>query len=162
MIDRDFDSWRSEVIELGRIPQEDDQSVPPSEAEIRFNRYVDLVRQLDGSEGSDAVAALISSMRAENDYGAYQSVHGALALFPAQHLVQGAAKAARALVEIPEEHSGEVLSAVAGADDENVREFNSAIRDVDADTVAKLRDLIAEQETDGWLSDDGLPGRLRV
>src|SRR4051812_46183699 len=119
-----MDEWRTELIDLGAIVQDDDTSVPVDEAEARFNSYTDLVAIVDGTEGPAAVTALVSSMRAEHDYGAYQATHGALTLFPSRDFIQGVAMALPALAENPREHSGEVLAAVASSSDSHVREFN--------------------------------------
>jgi hypothetical protein len=97
----DISEWRTELIDLGDIIQEDDTSVSAEVAKERFNRYTQLVGMVEGTEGVLVVEALIASMRALNDYGAYQSTHGALALFPVADLVKGAALAIPALVKFP-------------------------------------------------------------
>ncbi|GAA0976665.1 hypothetical protein GCM10009555_036550 [Acrocarpospora macrocephala] len=156
----EIDEWRAELVELGAIVQDDDNSVPVDVAEARFNRYTELVGMVDRAEGPPVVDALISSMRAEQDYGAYQATHGALALFPVADLGRGTAMAAPSLVEIPRDHGGEVLAAVAGHQD-SVREFNSVTSRFDSDLRARLTEMISQEEQDGWLSDGDLAGRLR-
>jgi hypothetical protein len=153
-----IDEWRAELVELGAIAQDDDTSVPVEEAEARFNRYTALVDMADGAEGPSAVEALISSMRAEHDYGAYQATHSALALFPAVDFARGVAMAISSLVEIPRDHSGEVLAA---ADDASIREFHSALALFDPELRARLAELIGQEEQEGWLSGRDLAGRLR-
>ncbi|MCZ9340935.1 hypothetical protein NGM37_24545, partial [Streptomyces sp. TRM76130] len=64
---------------------------------------------VDGTEGPHTVHALIASLRAEDDYGAHQAVYGALQRFPSEDLVSGTALAAADLLNIPRDHSGQVL-----------------------------------------------------
>lgn len=59
----DYDAWEIELIETGRIVQDDDNSVSPDEAERRFNRYVALVDLAKGIEGQAAATALVRSIQ---------------------------------------------------------------------------------------------------
>jgi hypothetical protein len=152
-----FEEWRRELLELGAIVQDDDASVSAEDAGALFDRYVELVQMIDGTEGSAAVEALVSSMRSENDYGAYQATHGALALFSPGEFARGVAAA---ILQTHRNHSGEVLAAVA-RNDEGPREFNSYLTQAAPDLRAELGDLVRQEELDGWLSDEGLVGKLQ-
>jgi hypothetical protein len=68
----------------------------------RWNRYVELADSVTGEEGAEGVAAIISSLKAEEDYGAYQAAHATLARFPPSDLDKGVALAARDLASISE------------------------------------------------------------
>ena len=155
----DFERWRAEILELGAITQEDDDSVSAEEAEARFNRYIELVRMIEGTEGPSAVEALVSSMRSEHDW-ACRATHGALALFPLGDFGRGTAMAIPFLVEMYPDHSGEVLAAVA-RDDQSIREFHSYLPRLNPELRAGFADLIRQEELDGWLFDEGLVGKLR-
>ena len=55
----DFAAWKNELLFTGRIVQDEGDSVDPNAAHRRSLRYCELVEQLDGAEGPEALAALI-------------------------------------------------------------------------------------------------------
>jgi hypothetical protein len=87
MIKMDLDEWRSELLRTSHIVQDDDDSVPTGEAERRFNRYVKLVDMVTGREPQEVFQAIVDSIRAPEDYGAYEAVHGALWKFPPEKAI---------------------------------------------------------------------------
>ncbi|MEV2189829.1 hypothetical protein AB0I02_02345 [Streptomyces phaeochromogenes] len=148
--------WKVEIVECGDLVQDDDEVTPPDEAERRWNRYVELADSVTGSEGPDGVAAIVSSLKAEEDYGAYQAAHAALSRFPHPDLGKGAALAARGLVSIPKDGSGNVLLILARASSGAVNSFNEAMRAVDTDVQREMRELVEFHESEEWLSDEGV------
>ncbi|WP_035803950.1 hypothetical protein [Kitasatospora mediocidica] len=159
----DFDAWRSELLATGNIVQDADDSVPQPEAERRFHRYRELADLVDGTEGPKAVAALVSSMQARHDYGAYQATHSALARFPLAELARGMILAAPALVAMSRDRAGEVLLPVALAETAIVEDFTHAAADLDQQMRDELAAVIASQEEEGgWFDRPRARGRLRV
>lgn len=159
----DFDAWRQELLATGDLVQDRDSPVSDDEAGRRYDRYVALADMADGTGGPRTVHALIASLRAEEDYGAHQAVYGALQRFPSQDLVSGTVLAAADLLNIPRDHSGQVLQLVtllASADD--LRTFTAACDRLEPELRAGLRDLIVDHEADEWLADERSLGRLQL
>ncbi|WP_143688224.1 hypothetical protein [Streptomyces sp. 3214.6] len=142
--------------------QDDDTITSPDEAARRWNRYVELADSVTGLEGPDGVAAIISSLKAKEDYGAYQAAHSALARFPHGDLGKGVALAGRDLASIPKDHSGNVLLILARAGSVAVDSFNEAAREVDLGVQREMRELIEFHEAEEWLSDEGVQNILLV
>ncbi|MGW4914240.1 hypothetical protein [Streptomyces sp. NPDC004270] len=158
-----FDAWRRELLWTGELVQDGDTSVSEEEAGYRFDRYVALADMADGTEGAAAVQALIASLRAEEGYGAHEAVYGALGRFPGQVLVSGTVMAAADLLNIPRDHSGQVLqllTLLAGTDD--LRMFGDACCRLEPELRAGLAALIADHEADEWLADGRSLGRLQI
>lgn len=159
----EFDAWRRELVFTGDLVQDGDTSVSDDEAGRRYDRYVALADMIDGTEGDLAVHALIASLRAEEGYGAHEGVYGALQRFPSQDLLSGTVLAAADLLNIPRDHSGQVLqllTLLASSDD--LRRFTAACDRLEPELRARLRALIADHEADEWLADERSLGRLRL
>lgn len=146
--------WKDEIVECGDLVQDDDGETPVEEAERRWNRYVELADSVTGSEGSGGVSAIVSSLRAAEDYGAYQAAHAALSRFPHSDLGKGMAAAARDLVSIPKDSSGNVLLILVRAGSVAVDSFNEAMRSVDAAVQLEVRELVEFHESEEWLADE--------
>lgn len=147
--------WKVEIIECGDLVQDDDEVTPPDEAERRWNRYVELADSVTGNEGPAGVAAIVASLKAEEDYGAYQAAHAALARFPHSDLGRGVALAARQLLSIPKDGSGNVLLILARSGPVAVNSFNEAVRAADAGVRSEIRGLVEFHESEEWLSGQG-------
>jgi hypothetical protein len=159
----DIDAWRRELLATADLVQYGDDSVPEEVAVRRFDRYVELADMVDGTEGPLAVKALISSLWAEEDYGAHQAVYSALERFPALDLVRGTVFAAAELMAIPSDNSGQVLQLVTLlSDQEALDEFEAAFGRLEPGTREDLSSLIARHEDDEWLADERSLGRLRA
>ncbi|OLT25424.1 hypothetical protein BJF79_12610 [Actinomadura sp. CNU-125] len=158
----DFEVWRRELLSTADLVQDGDPSVPTGEAERRWDRYVALADMVDGTEGPAAVHALITSLHAEEGYGAHQAVYGALERFPSQDLVSGTAMAASDLLNLPRDHSGQVLQLVTlMADAEDLRNFGAAFDRLEPEVRAALASLISHHEAEEWLADERSLGLLR-
>ncbi|WP_159072848.1 hypothetical protein [Streptomyces glaucescens] len=144
--------WKVEIVECGDLVQDDDEVTPPGEAERRWNRYVELADSVTGNEGPAGVAAIVSSLKAEEDYGAYQAAHAALSRFPHSDLGQGVAHAAKELLSIPKDGSGNILLILAQAGPAAVNAFNEAIQTADPDVRVSIRRLVEFHEAREWLS----------
>ena len=142
-------------MECGDLVQDDDEVTPPEEAGRRWNRYVDLADAVTGNEGSSGVAALVASLKAEEDYGAHQAAHAALSRFPHSDLGRGVADAARDLISIPRDGSGNVLLILTQAGPAAVNAFDEAIQEAHSDLRASVRKLVELHESEEWLSEGG-------
>ena len=78
----DFERWRSELIVMGQIVQDHDDSLSEDEGSGRFDRYLELIDRVAGTENQDIFQAVIDSIHAVEDYGAYERTHCALWRFP--------------------------------------------------------------------------------
>jgi hypothetical protein len=147
--------WESELIACGRLVQDTDTSVPTEEAERRFNRYVELVDSFEGTEGLRAARALIRSIQAIHDYGAYQSTLGKLVFaFPPGVAAEAVvAEIPRLVAELPD-WAGEVLNMLVqaqGRSAELVEAFNFELSRAPEVERAQIESFIREQEREGWL-----------
>ncbi|MCH0541797.1 hypothetical protein I3F58_19950 [Streptomyces sp. MUM 203J] len=145
--------WKFEIVECGDLVQDDDEVTPPDAAERRWNRYVELADSVTGDEGPAGVAAIVSSLKAEEDYGAYQAAHAALGRFPHSDFGQGVAGAAKELLSIPRDRSGNILLILTQAGPMAVSAFNEAIQAVDPDVQVSIRELVEFHESEEWLSE---------
>jgi len=78
----EFKKWRSELIATGQIVQDDDEGPSEEEGVSRFDRYVELIDAVTGAEGQEVFQAIIDSIHAIDDYGAYEGTYNALWCFP--------------------------------------------------------------------------------
>jgi hypothetical protein len=147
--------WKVEIVECGDLVQDDDEVTPQGEAERRWNRYVELADSVTGNEGPSGVAAIVSSLKAEEDYGAYQAAHAALSRFPHSDLGRGVADAARELLSIPQDRSGNILLILIHAGPAAVNAFNEAIQSANPDVRVSVRELVEIHESEEWLSEGG-------
>lgn len=148
--------WKIEIVECGDLVQDDDEAAPPEEAARRWNRYVELADSVTGKEGAEGVAAIVSSLKAEEDYGAYQAAYAALSRFPLSDLGKGVALSARDLASIPKDSSGNILLILARSGPVAVGSFNESIQVSDASIQVAMRALVEFHEADEWLSDEGV------
>jgi hypothetical protein len=158
----DFRRWREELLRVGRITQDDDDQTPEEQRVRDFERYIELVDGLDGSEGIDAVAALFESLQVRDDYGAYQGTHNALFRFPEeQYAVAFVRELPRLIFDLPD-WAGDFLGQLAMSYPEG-RSRIAAFNDEVARSPEKIRSIIVDfvrgQESDGWL-DGRRKGRL--
>lgn len=156
------EDWKVEIVECGDLVQDDDTVTPPGEAERRWNRYVELADSVTGDEGPDGVAAIVASLKAADDYGAYQASHAALARFPNADLGKGMALAAEDLLAIPKDASGNVLLILAHTGPVAIDSFIEAIGRADSTVRANIRDLVEFHEAEEWLTGPGDRGVIRV
>lgn len=156
------EDWKVEIVECGDLVQDDDTVAPPGEAERRWNRYVELADSVTGDEGPGGVAAIVASLKAEDDYGAYQASHAALARFPHADLGKGMALAAEDLLVIPKDASGNALLILARTGPLAVDAFAEAIGRADSTVRGNIRNLVEFHESEEWLTGPGDHGVIRV
>jgi hypothetical protein len=159
---QDFASWRDELLALSDIPQDDDESVPVREAERRFNRFVQLVDQVQSDDPDTVFLTLMETLKDQDDYGAYEGVFEALLRLSPARRGRVMADGVLPLLRRAPDLAGDVLSQVAFDTDEVVAAFNRACAErATPEERRELSDFIAAQEHDGWLSHEAKRGRLR-
>lgn len=130
--------------------QDSDRSVSQEEAEQRFNRYIELVESISGTEGVSVARALIRSMQAVDDYGAYQSAQGKLLFaFPASVLAEAVvSELPRLMIEQPD-RAGELLNIIVLADgrsEELVNAFNVKLAEASESDIGSIVSFVRGQE----------------
>ena len=153
-----FERWRSELLQVGAIIQDDDASVESSVAEERFNRYIEMLDALEGSEGESYAVAIMESIQSVHDFGAYQAAQQALLRFrPSDFCVALIGQLPRLISNLPD-WAGDFLTLIAnsgesGSSDPLIQQFNRALGDADSVQRESIEAYIREQEgPDGWLS----------
>ncbi len=159
----EFEVWRRELLATSDLVQDDDDSIDEDEAERRWNRYVELAGNIDGTEGPWAVHVLITSLTALQDYGAHEAVFGALERFPPGALGRGTVMAAAELLTIPDDRSGHILQLLSLLSNvDHLQAFGVAFAELPSNVRAGLESLIARHENNEWLADERTLGRLRA
>jgi hypothetical protein len=151
----DFDLWRKELLLAGDIVPDEDTSVPQEEKEKRFNRYTQMVGAVRGQEGVETFIALVESLQAKDDYGAYQTTYGALGRFPPNVAATGLIASLPRLVEYQPDKAGDLLAQLADATSDKERAALTAFRDAlgsaPAHAQKTIMDFIIREEDNGWL-----------
>jgi len=151
----DFDFWRKELLFTGNIVQDGDESVSQSDREQRFNRYLEMIDAVCGDEGVEGFVALMDSLQAEDDYGAYQSTYGALRRFPSKVAAQGLTTALPSLIVRHRDCAGDILCQLANGtsiqSQATLSEFQKELAKADAQTQAAIMGFVAREENGGWL-----------
>ncbi|WP_146855347.1 hypothetical protein [Brevifollis gellanilyticus] len=150
-----FDHWREELIFTGNIVQDDDESVPQDEKERRFNRYVELLGSVTGAEGLETLVAVVDSLQAEQDYGAYQRTYNTLWCFPPNVAAEGLVTALPGLIQRRHDCAGNILAALGNATSGSsygvLLAFRQALASTSQQARTAIMDFITREEHDGWL-----------
>jgi hypothetical protein len=159
----DIKSWIPKVIDLGRIPQDNDTETSQSEKESHFNQYISLVEMVSGLEGAAVAKALIRSIHAGHDYGAYQGTLNKLLFdFPSEIYVQSLIEELPALISRNRDWAGDLLNTFIRNEksEELINLFNIEIFRTTAINQEIINQFIREEENGGWLED--FPGLLGI
>jgi hypothetical protein len=150
----DFGAWRDELLFTGRIVQDADKSVDPAEAHRLFMRYIELMEQLNGSEGPTALTALIQSVQMRDDYGAYQTTFLVMWRFPEKELMQVVVQELPDLIARQPDWAGDLLVSIAngqgGRWDYQITMFNEAVASAPGPVRRAIVDYVRGQESSGW------------
>jgi len=150
-----FNSWREELLFTGNIVQDGDNSVSSADREHRFKRYIQILDAITGLEGMDAFVALVDSLQAKEDYGAYQSTYCALRRFPAKVAAQGLIVGLPPLIHRQRDCAGDILAQLANATSHENLALLSAFRKelelTSAPTRTMIMDFVTQEENGGWL-----------
>jgi hypothetical protein len=150
-----FDAWRAELLFTGNIVQDGDESVPWPEREQRFDRYVELLDAITGAEGIETFVAIVDSLQAEQDYGAYQRTYNILWRFPPHLVAQGLIAALPSLIQRQRDCAGNIFAqlgnATPGNGDDVLLAFRQALALASPQPRAAIMDFVTHEEEDGWL-----------
>lgn len=151
-----FDHWKTELLIVGNIVQDDDTATPRAEAERRFLRYCAMLDALTGTEGSDHALAIFQSVQAQHDYGAYQVADRAAFRFGATAYCAALLHELPRLVTTLPDWAGDFLAGIANSAGTVHAPLLACFNGLLAGAPAADRELIArfiaEEEEDGWFS----------
>ncbi|WP_296281273.1 hypothetical protein [Pseudoxanthomonas sp.] len=153
-----FEEWRAELLHVGNIVQDGDDSIGWSERQARFNRYVEMLDALKGSEGFEYVLAVFESLKAENDYGAYQIADRAAWRFGEISYCTALINELPRLIEGLPDRAGDLVGSIANAygtkDESIIRVFNQLLSEVSPADKHDIDGFIRQEEgPTGWLRD---------
>ncbi len=150
-----FAQWKSELLFTGNIVQDSDDTVSDAHRQQRFIRYTDLLEAIDGTEGIEAARAIIQSMQAKDDYGAYQTTQRALGRFPSAIYLQAVICELPALIDRQRDWAGELLCGLANSVgtkwEPDIKGFNDLLGAAPQAVQRVIKGFISREETDGWL-----------
>jgi hypothetical protein len=149
-----FKDWKEKLLLYGRIVQDGDSTVTPEEAERRFNRYIEILEELDGTEGEEVLAALFQSIQVEHDYGAYQTLWHTMARFPEDQFFTVLVNRLPTLIKQLPDWAGDILVGIANGQDTKweyqIQIFNDAVINTSAANRELIIEYIRVQEESGW------------
>ena len=144
-----------ELLFTGNIIQDSDESVPWPERETRFNRYIELLDSISGSEGLLVAKAIIQSMQSENDYGAYQTTQSTLGKFPSEEYIEALISELPSMIERKSEWAGELLCGLANSVgtkyESDIHLFTKKLSESPTKSRNIVLQYINQQEHEGWL-----------
>lgn len=151
-----FEEWRAELLELGNIVQDIDETVSVQEAERRFNRYLEMLEGLDGNEGFEYALAVFESVRAEQDYGVYQAAERAAFRFGEDVYCKVLIHELPRLIDNLPDRAGDFLVSIANGQGTVhqgvINRFNKLLAELEPSARNKIRSYIANEEKGGWFS----------
>ena len=151
-----FERWNTELLIVGNIVQDGDTATPPDEAQRRFLRYCAMLDALTGTEGAHYALAIVQSVQAEHDYGAYQTARRAAWRFGATAYCAALLQELPRLIAILHDWAGEFLVAIAnGAGTPHASAitcFNALLAAAPPAEQALIAAFIAAEEDDGWFA----------
>lgn len=151
-----FDAWKRELLLVGNIVQDADSSIAPEEAERRFSRYIELLEALSGSEGYEYVLAILQSIQADADYGAYQTAERAAYRFGEEQFCRALLHELPRLISTLPDWAGDFLVSIANAEDTPYQSvldsFNKLLSESDDARRSIIGDFITQEEDDGWFA----------
>ncbi|MGK5074009.1 hypothetical protein [Janthinobacterium sp. ZB1P44] len=157
-----FEHWKTELLILGNIVQDDDRTTPPDEAQQRFQRYCAMLDALTGKEGAQYALAIFQSVQAEHDYGAYQIANRAAWRYGETAYCMALLQELPRLIATLPDWAGEFLVGIAnGAGTPHASAiacFNALLAGAPPAPQALIAAFIAEEEDDGWF--EHCPGVL--
>ncbi len=157
-----FELWKAELLIVGNIIQDGDAATPPEEVQRRFQRYCAMLDALTGTEGPHYALAIMQSVQAEHDYGAYQTASRAAWRF-GEHAYCAALlhELPRLIADLPD-WAGDFLVGIANgagtAHASAISCFNTLLAAAPPAQQALIAGFIAREEDDGWF--EHCPGVL--
>jgi hypothetical protein len=161
-VEESFTTWRRNLLRTGAITQDGDEPIDPTARDAAFATYLSLVDAVAGTEDERVFRALVESMTARHDYGAYEATLGAALRFPPERLGEWLYHAAVDGLFSSSDRLGDWLGQLAflGPGSTAVEAFNEAWRTDDRAGARRLGEFVQEQEKGGWLSSERQRGVL--
>lgn len=151
-----FELWKAELLIVGNIAQDGDTATPPDEAQRRFERYCAMLDALTGAEGAQYALAIVQSVQAEHDYGAYQTANRAAWRFGEQAYCAALLQELPRLIATLPDWAGDFLVGIAnGAGTPHapaITCFNTLLAAAPPAERALIAAFIAAEEDDGWFA----------
>lgn len=151
----DTEKLIEEMLFTGNIVQDSDESVSWPERELRFNRYIELLDSVNGDEGLNIAKAIIKSMQAKQDYGAYQTTQRTLGRFPSEIYIDALISELPCLIKNNSDWAGELLCSLANSAETrysgDIELFNKALSSAACSKNEEILNYIRAQEREGWL-----------
>ena len=149
-----FEKWRNELLLVGNIIQDADESITSEESERRFNRYIEMLESLDGTEGKIYAVAVFESVQAIDDYGAYQTANRAAWQFGEQVYCESLLQELPRLIKIIPDWAGDFLVSIANGEETEhesvIRTFNKLLVSSPKEVREVILQYISAEENDGW------------
>ncbi len=146
--------WKEELLLVGNIIQDSDESVPQEEAKRRFNRYIEMLDDVDGSEDPSCARAIFASVQAVDDYGAYQTTERAAWKFGEKCFCEALLQELPRLIKDLPDWAGNFLVSIANAQktehESIILTFNQQLSTLLTKDKEVILNFIYEQEKDGW------------
>lgn len=152
---KNFEEWKKELLFVGNIVQDSDDSVSGDESESRFNRYIEMLDSLSGNEGSDYALAIFQSIQAVDDYGAYQTAGRAAWRFGEEAFCASLLHELPRLIKDIPDWAGDFLVSIANGQNteyqSTINLFNKLLASIPSEDQAIICAYIASEEKSGWL-----------
>ncbi|MGK5008771.1 hypothetical protein [Janthinobacterium sp. MDB2-8] len=151
-----FERWKAELLIVGNIVQDDDSATPPDEAHRRFQHYCAMLDALTGAEGAQYALAIVQSVQAEHDYGAYQTANRVAWRFGETAYCAALLHELPRLIASLPDWAGDFLVGIAnGAGTPSASTiicFNALLAGAPSAQQALIAAFIAQEEDDGWFA----------
>ena len=151
-----FEDWKKELLFVGNIVQDSDDSIDGDEKSRRFNRYIEMLDSLVGNEGDEFALAVFESIQAEQDYGAYQTAGRAAWKFGESVFCSALLRQLPRLIKNLPDWAGDFLVSIANGQgteyQSTIAVFNRLLADLPSEQQSIIREYILGEEKSGWLS----------
>ena len=150
-----FKIWRDKLLFVGNIVQDEDDTVPSDEAELRFNTYIEMLESITGTEGEEYALAIFESVQAIEDYGAYQTTGRAAWKFGEEVYCKALIHELPRLIKSLPYWAGDFLVSIANGKEteyeSTIHTFNRLLSISSTEVKKLINDFIQSQEQSGWL-----------
>ena len=151
-----FEQWKSELLHVGKIVQDSNKTISPDESERLFNRYIEMLDALTGTEGYEYALAVFESVQMVDDYGAYQTAERAAWRFGEDMFCRALLQELPRFIKTLPDWAGDFLVSIANADGTKhqsiIRIFNEQLTCLQPNTGQEIKEYIHAEEENGWLA----------
>lgn len=153
----DKEKWISELMDSCEFNPDFGSLNLIKDAESKFDKYISLLEMIDGNEGPEIVRALINSIRASNDSGAYQAtIHALSKFFKPGYAISFIDSIAKLTFKRPDLASDLLLLIADFKTEEHrlfVNEFNTQLKFTHSSSTSHVISFIKVEEKKSLLSD---------